>query len=142
MDGTEASSFATLEPIDSAAHRPFGGAGAPPAAGGGRVAELVRVDAQFPVAERLFAGGYGAVFRFVGLEPPATYADVFRRRTKVPSALSPAALELLAAAYRGPTDRLYGAIGVVPECERWYADRGLPATVSYTHLTLPTKPYV
>ena len=43
VDGTEASSFATLEPIagtDSAAHRPFGGAGAPPAAGAGRVAEV------------------------------------------------------------------------------------------------------
>ena len=38
VDGTEASSFATLEPIvgaGSAAHRPFGGAGAPPAAGAG-----------------------------------------------------------------------------------------------------------
>ena len=43
VDGTEASSFATLEPIagtDSAAHRPFGGAGAPPAAKAGHVAEV------------------------------------------------------------------------------------------------------
>ena len=93
-----------------------------------QVEALAGFDLHVAVAERLFAGGYGAVFRFVGLEPPATYVDVFRRQTKVPSALSPAALELLAAAYRGPTDRLYGAIGVVPEWERWYADRGLPAT--------------
>ena len=43
VDGTEASSFATLQPIagaDSSAHRPFGGAGAPPAAGGGRIVEV------------------------------------------------------------------------------------------------------
>ena len=86
---------------------------------------------QIVISERAFAStaAYDAVFRFVGVAPPAPYPSVFRRPTRTPSPLSRAAAELLAAAYRGPTDRLYDLLGgPVPEWEAWYAAAGLPKT--------------